>query len=221
MKTLSLMIMTLGLIVMTSCKPAAKGTGVRVYTGNQRDNVTNTGGTPTTPSNCPSGQSAVGTIYGSASNAANFEQQVKLFLSANMSPDEIGTISSGPTDSTGVRFSGAIKLDSNGSVNLSQSHIKITVYDSYFLSGEAAEPIPVRIDRAHSGQFNLQNGQGSVIFKDSYGEIRLEGRIEGQFFRGTVSYANTVHVVNGSAPASGILGDFYIAGTVPCGMIQL
>ena len=94
-----------------------------------------------------------------------FEQRVKGFLSATTSPDDVGTISSSPNDySTGVRFQGVIKVDASGRVVLNQSKVSIKVYDSYVAS-QSLNPIAVTINTASSGQFNLQTGQGEVVFK--------------------------------------------------------
>lgn len=203
------------LSLFAGCKPPAKD-GARVYTTQRTDvgNV-NTGGSVFS-STCSTGQSAVGTIYDATfSSTTSFENRVKLFLSATTLPEDIGTISSGPSDSTGVRFQGVIKLDQSGNVVLNQSRIAIKVYDS-FVNGDM-QPIPVNINSAFSGQFNLQTGQGSIVFKDSYGEIRFDGIIDSQYFRGNISYTNYTTVVSGSSPASGPLGQFYIA---TCGVIQ-
>jgi hypothetical protein len=218
---IKIMIAGLGLLALVGCKPATKS-GVRSYTATTRNDITNTGGTGgVIQNNCQAGQSAVGAIYDptgfSNGSTQSFEERVKLFLSATVISSEVGTISNGASDSTGVRFQGAIKLDSSGRVVLNQSKIAIKVYDSFTAQDSTVAPIPVNINAASSGQFNLQTGVGYVVFKDQYGEIRLDGRIDSQYFQGNISYTNFVNVNEGAAAATGYLGQFYVA---TCGMIQ-
>lgn len=175
---------------------------------------------------CTTGQSNIGAIYDqnglSLTNGASFEDRVKAFLSATINPTEIGTISSSATDPTGVRFQGVISLNSSGQVNLTSTKIKILVYDSnvlnsqYATNGQKYEPIPVEFTTAVEGRFDLTTGAGYVIFRDSYGEVRFEGKYDAQFFSGTVSFKNT-QAVSGITVQSGALGQFYVAR---CGIIQ-
>lgn len=172
---------------------------------------------------CPNTISPIGTIYGSTSSqpslydSGNFETNVKLFLSATVDPNEVGTISSNPSDNTGVRFQGIIKKDQNGNVTLNQSKIIIKVYDSLLLQNSSLQAIPVEINGASSGQFNPSTGTGYIVFKDQYGEIRLEGRYDANSFSGTVSYVNYTTVIQNQSPASGQLGQFHIAS---CSIFQ-
>lgn len=215
---IKIMILGLGLLTLVGCKPPSKS-GVRSYTATTRSDVV--AGNGVIQNNCQAGQSSLGAIYDSTgySNGStqSFEERVKLFLSATVVSSEIGTISNGYNDSTGVRFQGAIKLDSTGRVVLNQSKIAIKVYDSFVAQDSSISPIPVNINAASSGQFNLQTGVGYVVFKDQYGEIRLEGKIDSQYFSGNVSYTNLQTVNEGASAAAGYLGQFYIAS---CGMIQ-
>mgnify|MGYP000865934893 CR=1 FL=1 len=213
---IKLTVIALGLLALMGCKPAAKD-GARAYTTTQRTDVV-AGNGSVFQNTCPSGQSAIGTIYDSSNtNAVSFEQRVKDFLSATTSPDDVGTISSSPNDySTGVRFQGVIKVDASGRVVLNQSKISVKVYDSYVAS-QSLNPIAVTINTASSGQFNLQTGQGEVVFKDAHGEIRFTGKVDSQYFSGVVSYTNYTTVVTSASPSSGQLGQFAIA---TCGAIQ-
>ncbi len=171
---------------------------------------------------CAQNQSPIGTIYGQSSSqpslydGGSFEANVKSFLSATVDPNEVGQISSGPSDQTGVRFQGAIKLDQNGNVVLSSSRVLIKVYDSYMLQNSSLQAIPIEITQAAAGQFNMQTGVGYVVFRDQYGEVRFDGKLDAQYFSGTVSYRNYTSVISQS-PAQGQLGQFYVAR---CGIIQ-
>lgn len=211
-----MVVVTLGLFILVGCKPASKD-GARAYTSTQRTDVVNGTGS-VFPTSCSSGQSAIGTIFDSSySNTISFEERVKNFLSATTAPSDVGTISSAASDySTGVRFQGMIKLDSSGRVVLGSSKISIKVYDSYVAS-QGLNPIAVTINTASAGQFNLSTGVGYVTFKDAYGEIRFDGKIDAQYFSGTVSYTNSTTVVENASPSAGSLGQFAIA---TCGAVQ-
>lgn len=215
---IKMMVITLGLLVLVGCKPPAKE-GARAYTTTTRTDLVNGNGNGSTFQNtCPSGQSAIGTIYdANSSYSTTFEQNVKGFLSATTTPSDVGTISSSPNDySTGVRFQAVIKLSQSGSVDLGSSKVSIKVYDSYVAS-QNLTPIAVTINAASAGQFNPQTGVGSVTFKDGYGEVRFDGRIANGYFSGNVSYTNYTTVIEGASPSSGQIGQFAIA---TCGAIQ-
>lgn len=170
---------------------------------------------------CSQNQFPIGTIYDSGTaqvslyNSGTYEDRVKGLLSATVNPQEVGQISSAQWETTGVRFQGVIKLDQNGNVQLAQSKILIKVYDSFVLQ-QNAQPIPVSIEAASEGRFDMQTGTGYVVFKDQYGEIRLDGRFDAQNFSGQISYKNYVSFDN-QTPSQGQLGQFLIAR---CGIIQ-
>lgn len=186
------------------------------------------GGGELTPGVCGQNLSSVGTIYDSAGtgvslyNTGTFEDRVKALLSATIAPEEVGQISSGPTDTTGVRFQGTIKVDANGKVVLASSKMLIKVYDSYVAlsqyntNGQKYEAIPIEFTAATEGQFNAQTGEGYVLFRDNYGDVRFDGKIDAQYFSGKVSFKNNVNVT-GAAPAQAELGQFYVAR---CAIIQ-
>lgn len=168
---------------------------------------------------CPNGASNIGAIY---DQTGNLENQVRALLSATMLPQDIGSVSSLPTDSTGVRFAGKMKLDANGNVIGAQSKILIEVYDSIWLQNRLSNPnekaIQIEFDPASgatiTGQFNMQTGQGYINLHDQYGDIRFTGAIDAQYFSGTVSFQNTSSVVG--AASQGNLGQFYI---LRCGIV--
>ncbi len=163
--------------------------------------------------------SVYGTIYDGTSSSYDFENRAKALLSVTLSPSQVGNISAGQADQTGVRFSGKIKLDGSGNVVSAQSRVLISVYDSIWLMNRYSNPSEqeIRIDfdpnagkgATISGQFNTSTGQGYVSMRDSYGEVRFEGTIDAQKLSGVVSFQNTSNVAGG-APASGVLGQFYI-----------
>jgi hypothetical protein len=162
--------------------------------------------------------SQVGTIYDS-SFTGQFAIQVKSLLSATIDPANVGTISSSESDTTGVRFSGKVKIDTNGNVVGAQSNVLVSVYDSIWLNAKIANPNEeeIRLNFAPAtndgssitGQFNVSTGEGYLNLSDKFGDIRFQGRIDAQRLSGTVSFANKANVSGGSG-LSGNLGQFYI-----------
>jgi hypothetical protein len=223
MKKLVLMSMVSVLIVACSPKKDAAVRTTNVDGSRNAQGIVNgTNGTTPVANTCSQNQFPIGTIYDSGNqqaslyNSGSYEERVKSFLSATINPQEIGQISSAQWENTGVRFQGVIKLDQNGNVQLAQSKIIIKVYDSLIFQSSGAQAIPVSIDAASEGRFDLQTGTGYVVYKDQYGEVRLDGRFDAQNFSGTVSYKNYVSY-NQSTPAQGQLGQFLIAR---CAIIQ-
>ncbi|MFZ3229449.1 MAG: hypothetical protein WA160_04540 [Pseudobdellovibrio sp.] len=210
-------------IFLAACNPkkdTSKAANVRANTFSPIGGLSN--------SVCANGTSSVGAIYDSGTSSASgtFEDRVKALLSATVDPSEIGQISSSPTDATGVRFKGMLKLDQSGNVVAASSSMSIKVYDSYVVnsqldaSGNKMSEITIDFSAskgtAITGQFNVTTGDGSVSFSDKYGVVRFVGRLDAQNFSGTVSFQNNVNV-NGGAGASGTLGQFSVAR---CGIIQ-
>ena len=206
------------LAFVTGCNNKKNSTGVNTRL-NDVSTLNNLG------LSCVNGSSNIGTIYdqngGYSLTAGSFEDRVKALLSATINPSEIGTISAGASDATGVRFQGNIKIDTSGQVVLASTKIKILVYDSYVLNSQYAsdgkkyEAVPLEFTSAAEGRFD-NTGSGYVLFRDSYGEIRFDGQYDNQYFKGTVSFRNTQSVLGGTA-AQGTLGQFYVAR---CGIIQ-
>lgn len=218
-KAVLLTLIALSFVGCSPKKESSKRTSGNIRTATVTAGTTNT---TFTQSSCGNNMSSVGTIYDQSSSFnGNFEARVKALLSATIDPSEVGQISSGANDQTGVRFQGQIKVESNGTVNLAQTKILIKVYDSYVLQSamdgsNQYQPIPIEFTSAVAGQFNMQTGSGYVVFRDQYGEIRFDGNLSGDYMTGQVSFVNTTNVTGGAA-AQGVLGQFYIAR---CGIIK-
>lgn len=159
--------------------------------------------------------SGYGTVYDQTSTAYNFENRVKAFLSATVNPSEVGYVSALPSDTTGVRFDGSIKMSSSGVVDLAQTQMTIKVSDSYASTGQY-DPVVISFSKATSGEFDLKTGKGSLVFKDQYGDVRFEGTLNSDYFSGTVNFSNYTHIT-GATAASGVLGQFYVAR---CGIFK-
>lgn len=152
---------------------------------------------------------------------ANFESDVKNFLSATINPDEVGQINA----ASSVKFMGTVKTDSAGNV-ISGSQLYFTITDSFAAQGgfdsygNVYKPITLTFDQnsgaQFSGQINKQTGLMSINVRDSYGTLQLTGIVDAQSFSGTISYQNTQHIL-GNSPAGGTLGQFRVAR---CGFLQ-
>ena len=132
---------------------------------------------------------------------------------------------------TGVRFSGLVKLNSNGEVISKSSKMIIKIYDSYSTdgsldnAGQVVQPIVIPIDGSLNGQsvigvINRNVGvTNTIVFKSAqYGEVRLVGQFKSNgYFSGQISYQNYINVITNEPASSGVLGQFYIAS---CAFIQ-
>lgn len=208
MKKLTLL---LGLIILASCTPKKNSVRSTVATAN---------GVELNSSQCASNtQNGVGTIYDSTYTSWDFNSRVKAFLSADINPNEVGYISSSPTDaSTGVRFSGKLKVDGSGNIVSAQSSFQIKVYDSNVSQANGIPEITLTFDPSTSsgaqrgvsisGQFDSA-GSGTVLVRDNLGEVKLQGTVTAQNFSGTVTFVNSQNI-SGGAGLSGTLGQFFI-----------
>lgn len=171
----------------------------------------------TANSACNSALKPVGQIFNDPSSTSDgsFEQSVKGLLSALINPQEFGTISGDVNNSqTGVSFEGKIRYGSDGTLLLEQTNLKISVRDSFVgqkdVSGQIINPYVINFGNATSGTVNIPDQSFSVLFKDSYGEVLLQGKVVNQLATGSLSYRNFVHY-DGGTPASGELGRFQIS----------
>ncbi|MCC2679313.1 MAG: hypothetical protein K0R29_1889 [Pseudobdellovibrio sp.] len=209
MKKLTLV---LGLIILAGCNPKKSSvkSATTTISAEQVATLTNCQGQATT---------GTGVIYDTSSGAMNFNNQIKALLSVNINPNNVGTVSYNPNDSTGVRFTGKIKLDGSGNVVQAQSSVMISIYDSIWLNEKYTNPNAeeIKIEFSPSrgatitGQINPSGGTNSFIsFKDNYGEIRFENIvISANNLSGTVRFQNSTNVMGGT-PASGTLGQLFI-----------
>ncbi len=177
-------------------------------------------------SNVNTASALYGTVYDSTNSAFDFTNRVKALLSVNIQPNNVGQVSAGQADSTGVRFSGQIKVDVNGQILGDQSKMTISIYDSIWLSNKISNPneqeIRIEFDpkagrgAVISGQFDTSTGQGFISLRDNFGEIRFEGQMDAQRLSGLVKFQNSANVTGGQG-LSGTVGQFYIQR---CGFIQ-
>ena len=167
-----------------------------------------------TTNHCADKSANWGKIFDAANNSAQFEGQVKGFVSATLDPDNLGTISGDINAKTGVDFCGWFQFDSAGNLVPSSSAVIIKVVDSYanqVINGQTVQPYNVTFSAGTSGTVNHTTRQMDVVFKDNYGELRFQGQYgangDMNLIEGTVYYTNTV-AVSGYAVSSGPLGKF-------------
>jgi hypothetical protein len=158
-----------------------------------------------------------GRIYdgGTAGASGTFEQRIKGLVSATVDPSYFGSIDGSMNSTqTCVAFEGRLNTDASGNVNVSQSNLKITVYDSYVgtadVDGGTIEPYVIQFSAASSGQVNASGKTFSIQFKDEYGEINLSGSFAQATTTGTMNFKNYKSFDNASSPASALLGAFSI-----------
>jgi len=214
-------------IFFSGCQPQKKST-VRATTTTTA-NISNTLGLGGLSAQCgtTSSSAVLGAIYDdtqSLNQLGSFQDRVVSLLSATMYPEDIGQVSSLSTDTTtGVRFTGTIKLNTSGAVVSAQSNLVISIYDSIWqqnrISNPSEQPIKLTFNPSNgaviSGQFNTTNGLGYFTVQDQYGSVRFDGQYDAQYFSGTVTFQNTVSV-SGTATSGG-LGQFK---TLTCGLFQ-
>lgn len=203
------------LVTLAACSKGASERSARATDGN----LGATGNTST----CSSAAQAVGRVYdGGVASGGTFEQRVKGLLSATVDPQYFGTISGDGNDpSTGVTIEGRLRYDGAGNVLMNQTNLKLVVTDSFVgqkdSTGAVIPAYPMNFAAASSGTVNVAAKTFTIVFKDSYGEITLNGSFNTSMVTGTISFANSTTVLAGGTPASGTLGAFQIA---TCGWIN-
>ncbi|HEY1080496.1 MAG TPA: hypothetical protein VGE46_10365 [Bdellovibrio sp.] len=167
-----------------------------------------------TTNHCAEKSANWGKIFDPANNSAQFEGQVKGFVSATLDPENLGTIGATIDGKTGVDFCGWFQFDSAGNLVPASSAVIIKIVDSYagqVINGQTVQPYNVTFSAGTSGTVNHTTRQIDVVFKDNYGEIRFQGQYgangDMNLVEGSVYYTNTV-AVSGYAVSSGKLGTF-------------
>jgi hypothetical protein len=173
---------------------------------------------PIETQNCQYSESGV--IYDSSASqlesdagSTSFRQRLVDFVSISLSPESLGEVSGVYGASTGVQMRLRVRFTSSGQIVSGSSSLEISIYDSYVgqsdESGIPIEPIVIFLDTVKSGTFNASSKQLQVVFADQYGEVSLQGRVQGTDLQGTVSFQNFTSFDN-SSPRSGVLGEFLI-----------
>lgn len=197
-------ILVLMALSLSACGKKDDGSAVRVA-GRGNTVATNS----VVPNNCGNTAMNWGKIY-DPDASAQFENQVKSFVSATLDPQSLGTISGNINDKTGIDFRGTFQFDSQGKLVTTASSVTIKIFDSYVnqvYNGQTIQPYVVEFTAAAEGMINRTTRQFQVRFKDSYGEIVFQGQVNNSTVEGTVYYQNYTAVA-GYQATSGTLGSF-------------
>lgn len=201
-------------VLMFGCEPNKNST--RSSTNKTNVGVSNVSIVTNSMCTNNTANSRIGVVFDPSGGYTNdFEYAVKEFASSNIMPNELGTISGNRNDTmTGVRFEATLKASATGEVDLAQAKLKITIYDSFVgqidSSGRKIQAYFVSFDRAASGKIDMNGGLSTIVFKDNYGEVTLEGRLNQSIFNGIMRFKNYT-AVDGGAPGVGDLGAFEIS----------
>lgn len=205
----NLIVGLLALAYLTGCQPARS----------QRDSGRSIGraarGTGTGRVQAPgsgewtTGGKTYGRVTSSAGDQAFNEELFGLTYPALASVPEaqkLGYVSSQDNQSTGVAFFGSAS-NSGGGINGmtygsssfdSNSVLQLEIYDDRAVqsaqSGGDIQPIIIRIARDQptfvDAGGSISGSQVNLYFQDIYSVIYLDGQINGQYFSGTIAYAN-------------------------------
>ena len=199
------MIMSLvGSLFLVSCAKKNNSSSNRAGTA-ARGNLTGADVTALGINKCSDGSTGWGRLLDDGTLSGSlFRQSYLKFLGA----EDSGQL--GDLDGTGTsRENGAdIKLNlkiANNQLNLTDSRLQLAIRDSYVgqqgADGKLIEEISVVYQGATSGQLtNIVNGSGNftLVFKDDYGTVQVEGTFNGTETKGTRVSFNNTNGVNGS-----------------------
>lgn len=155
--------------------------------------------------------SSAGFIEAQSQYAVQFERAIKDFASATVAPEAIGTINT----SRAVVLRGNIRVGAGGVVD-PNSKIMIEINDSFVgrdEDGQILESIKIVLPLDSTQRSVVQNGQATLIFRDQYGSVTLQGSWDNQWFSGTASFVNSTIYQGapaGTTPKQGTMGYFYV-----------
>ncbi len=140
--------------------------------------------------------------------ASQFENIAKDFLSASWDREYVGSVTT-----QDVYLNGYIEFTNTNQINTATSRVMIVVADSFYrdgalMDGVKATPYTVQISGAASGTRN--GNQFSVLFRDAYQEIQLQGTLSGASINGTVSFRNLKDFKNSNLKSAQPMGEFAI-----------
>lgn len=164
--------------------------------------------------NTAAASTLVGQVYSNATYQSQFQDAATGFLSTDVNPLYVGTISDTGQNNSGVYFSGKVSLAGmnlsgyTGSATISGTStftIQVRDYVSQYPSTSWIPPFTF-----YTAQGTLNGSQAQIVFSDSYGSVTLSGTVSQTTFQGTISYDNGI-LYDGTRPgAAGTLGNFTI-----------
>lgn len=162
---------------------------------------------------------AWGQIWRQNLSQNQFYSAVQGLVSSTIDPYSLGAVSGDVNQNTGVWFWGDVRMaqgffNPNGNqsaqINGAVAELRIVIWDSFAgqtVNGARVPEYPIHI-RGASG--TVQGNQASIIFQDGYGQIRLDGTYNANYFSGTISYANSRRYDGSTPGATSSLGSFYV-----------
>lgn len=156
--------------------------------------------------------SCTGDTFGwiSANGAGNFAQAIEDFVSVDLPPGDMGTVSL----DYGIQVQFEAIFSIQGQLLSRDAFVQILINDSKVgeidvATGKPIPPYEVTIYQATSGSFNPSTGRYTIVFEDEFGSITVEGNNQGQDFVGTVKFQNKV-AFDGGAGRGGTLGSIRV-----------
>lgn len=168
----------------------------------------------------------------SDSEFQEFNKQVRQFISTKSDPNNLPAIGCLKSHKNAGRifFKGAVFFEGGAVLNPSNlsSSLRVAPQNSYIeihidtATDEqrdkgirpSIQVTPISLSASSSVAGEVSNGQAVLNFKDSSGEIRLEGEVQGEFFTGQFIYKNYRSWNNLSTGFQGRLGIFVIRACV-------
>ena len=189
---------------------------------------TNTIQRPVTPSPGSTGTGAAGSggnewgwvSCASESEYQEFNRQVRQFLSTSLNPNTLPGI--GCTHKQGggrVLFKGSVVFEGGAVLNLSSPSSSLRVHSQSWIEihvdtadrlQKTRSSIQVQPIKLSASAGNVDGRHAVLNFQDEKGEIRLEGRIEGEKFKGSFFYKNYTTWKGDQAGYEGNMGMFSI-----------
>lgn len=155
-----------------------------------------------------------GVVFSEARYQEDFNHSVRDFLGASIPKEYIGYVSARAENNTGVFIGGQVDLaNGQGLRSIVGSRMEITpssrlvvaVYD-YWPNQSGVEPIPPVYFTSSSGY--VSGNSAELMFRDSYGYVKLSGQFNDQVFAGTISYYNERNHDGSRQSQPRVLGNF-------------
>lgn len=142
-------------------------------------------------------------VYLQSNDTYGFTEAIKGLVSASMDPQELGYVS----NYGDVALIGYIDMDQQGTINQTNSRLRIEIWDDYARSGSASE-IALQFNSLSTYSYN--GNQMTLVFQDAYGQITVTGQFTQSDFYGTVSFKNSQSFAGSASYASGTIGSFQV-----------
>lgn len=143
-------------------------------------------------------------VYLQSNDTYSFTEAIRGLVSASMDPQELGHVS----NYGDVALIGYIDMNQQGTINPSNSRLRIEIWDDYARAGSASE---IALQFNALSTYNYNGNQITLVFQDAFGEITVYGQFNNQSdFYGTVSYRNKQSYAGGTNYASGTIGSFQV-----------